>query len=312
MKALIYNKKNRESPFSLQEILKPEPTDNQVQIKVHAVSINAADYRALELGSIPKSKIFGSDVAGVVESVGANVVGLKAGDEVVGDTSGCGLGGYAEYLVAPETVFALKPQNITFETAASVPMAGVTALQGLRDKGQIQAGQKVLIYGASGGVGTFAVQLAKYYGTHVTAVCSTGKVDLIKTLGADRVIDYTTSDFKPLQDSFDLILAINGKNSLGFYKKLLKKGGRYVMIGGSYSQIFGTLLFGPFYSFGSKKIISLMAKPLATDLALILQFISEEKIKPLIEKVYPFEESANAFQKVSLGHSTGKNIIKIV
>jgi NADPH:quinone reductase-like Zn-dependent oxidoreductase len=188
MKAVIFNKRNSPDFLSLCDVERPVPTDDEVLVKIHAVSVNAADYRSMKLGIIPKRKIFGADIAGRIEAVGKNVNNFKIGDNVVGDISACGFGGFAEYAAVPENTLALKPVGMPFETAAAIPMAAVTALQALRNKGNIQRGQKVLVCGAGGGVGTFAVQLAKYFGAEVTAVCGEKNITVVQNLGADFVI----------------------------------------------------------------------------------------------------------------------------
>jgi NADPH:quinone reductase-like Zn-dependent oxidoreductase len=190
MKAVVYDKSNSPDVLILRDVEKPVPNENEVLVKIHAVSINAIDYRSMRMGIIPKRKIFGTDIAGRVESVGSNIRELRVGDEVFGDLSSCGFGGFAEYVAVPESVLALKAASISFEDAAAIPMAALTALQALRDKGNIQPGQKVLICGAGGGVGTFAVQLAKYFGAEVTAVCGEANVELVRSLVIERPIMY--------------------------------------------------------------------------------------------------------------------------
>ena len=218
MKAIVYNKYGPPDVLELKEVEKPIPKDNQVLVKVHAASVNYGNLVLLKgkpflarfaFGLLkPKYSIPGGDIAGRVEAVGKNVKQFQPGDEVFGDLSGCGWGGFAEYVSVPENVLALKPANMSFEEAAAVPMAAVTALQGLRDKGKIQSGQKVLINGASGGVGTFAVQIAKSFGAEVTGVCSTRNLDIVRSIGADHVIDYTKEDFTEKTQRYDLILAV--------------------------------------------------------------------------------------------------------
>ena len=224
MKAIIYTKYGSPDVLQFKDVEKPTPKDNEVLVKIFAASVNAADWHLLRADPIlarfatgllkPKNTILGSDIAGRVEAVGSNVKQFKPGDDVFGDISGCGWGGFAEYVCVIETALALKPTNLTFEQAAAVPMAAVTALQGLRDKGQIQAKQKVLINGASGGVGTFAVQIAKAFGAEVTGVCSTRNMDMVRSIGADHVIDYTREDFTKNGQQYDLILA--ARKSFGF------------------------------------------------------------------------------------------------
>ena len=266
MKAIVYNKKSYPDKLVYCDVDKPMPNDNEVLIKVHSVSLNAADYRSMKMGLIPKRKIFGADIAGRIESVGKNISLFKPGDEVMGDLASYGFGGLAEYVTAPEKALIIKPDQVSFEEAATLPMAAMTALQSLRDKCNIQKGQKVLIVGSAGGVGTFAIQLAKYYETEVTGVCSSKNVQQTLSLGANYVIDYTKENFTKKDKRYDIILGINGNYPLLAYKKTLTSNGTYVMVGGSLSQIFKSLLFGWALSFGSKKMKSLAAKANKTDL----------------------------------------------
>jgi NADPH:quinone reductase-like Zn-dependent oxidoreductase len=311
MKAVVYNKKTRPGKLVLSDIEKPVPNNREVLVKIVAVSVNAADYRSMKMGMIPKKKIFGADIAGIVESVGNNIQQFKPGDEVAGEIAGYGFGGFAEYAVAPERLFVHKPGNISFEEAAAIPMAALTALQALRDKGNIQRGHQVLIIGSGGGVGTFAVQLAKCFNATVTAVCSTRNLEQTQNLGADYVIDYTKEEFLQGNRSYDLVLAVNGSYSLLACKRILNPKGTYVMIGGSLAQIFKAMLFGWFLSFGSKKIRFLAAKPKQKDLEYIMKLANDGKIKPVIEKNYPLEKTAEAVRYMSEGHATGKVVIKV-
>ncbi len=309
MKAVIYNKKGDPDKLVYCDVEKPRPTDNEVLVQIVAVSVNAMDYRSMRMGMIPKKKIFGADIAGRVESVGNNIQQFKPGDEVIGDLSDHGSGGFAEYAVAPEKAFTLKPANISFEEAASLPVAATTALRALRDRGNIQEGQKVLIVGSSGGVGTFAVQLAKYYGASVTAVCSSRNVELSLSFGAHKVIDYTKEDFSKSDDLYDLILAINGNSRLSVYKRMLNPGGIYVMVGGALSQITRSILFGRFMSFGSKKMHTLTVKSSQKDLEFLAKLAGEGIIKPLIESQYSLQKTAAAMRYLNEGHAQGKVVI---
>lgn len=311
MKAVIYDKTIKPDKLSYCEVDKPVPTDNEVLIKVFAVSVNAADYRSMKMGLIPKKKIFGADVAGRIESIGKNIHNFKVGDEVVGDFSSIGFGGFAEYAVAPEKAIVLKPAKLSFDVAAALPLAAVTALQALRDKSKIQKGQMVLIYGGGGGVGTFAIQLAKYYGAIVTVVCGSKNVEQSRLLGADYIIDYTKDDALNDAQRYDLILAVNGNRRLIDYKRALKPGGRYVMVGGSMSQIFSSLLFGRIMSIGSKKMYALAAKPNQKDLEFVTLLAADNKIKPVIDRYYPLDKVADAIRYISESHASGKVIIKL-
>lgn len=311
MKAVVYDKAMKPDKLSFREVDKPVLTDDEVLIKIQAVSVNAADYRSMKMGMIPKKKIFGADVAGRVESIGKNIHHFKVGEEVLGDLASFGFGGFAEYAVAPEKALVLKPANLSFEVAAALPMAAVTALQALRDKGEIQKGQMVLIHGGGGGVGTFAIQLAKYFGAEVTVVCGSKNVDQSKSLGADEVIDYSKEDFFKSEKRYDLILAINGNRRLMDYKRALKPGGSYVMVGGSLSQIFKSLLFGWVMSIGSKKMHALAAKPNQKDLEFVTKLAADGKITSVIERTYSLEQVAEAIRYVSEGHAGGKVIVKV-
>ncbi len=311
MKAIVYDKKNSSNILVPKEIEKPIPGDNEVLVKIHAVSINAADYRAMKMGIIPKRKIFGADIAGKVEAAGKNTKEFSIGDDVLGDISAVGFGGFAEYVAVPESALTLKPAGVSYETAAAVPMAAVTALQALRDKGEIQSGQKVLICGAGGGVGTFAVQLAKYFGAEVTAVCGEKNEKLIQSLGADEVINYKKNDFTKGSKCYDLVLAVNGSYSLSAYKRLLTPKGIYVMVGGGLSQIVKSMLFGVFMSIGSRKMRTLAAKPNKKDLVFIIQLVEAGKVKPVIDRRYPLQETADAVRYLSGGHAMGKVVISV-
>jgi len=323
MKAIVYTKYGPPDVLQLKEVEKPTPKDNEVLIKVHAASVNYADWgllrgkpflvRLMEFGPLkPKNQILGADLAGRVEAVGRNVKQFQPGDEVFGDISGCGWGAFAEYVSIPENALVLKPANISFEEAAAVPLAAVTALQGLRDKGQIQPGQKVLINGASGGVGTFAVQIAKSFGAEVTAVCSTRNLDMARSIGADQVIDYTQENFTQNRQRYDLILAANGYHSISDYKRALSPEGIYVCTGGSMAQIFQSMLLGPWMSMtGSKKMGNLAAKSNKKDLFFMKELLEAGKVVPVIDRCYPLSEVAEALGYLGEGHARGKVVITI-
>ncbi len=324
MKAIVYTKYGPPDVLNLEEVREPTPRDDEVLIKVHAASANARDWRLLRadpflvrlnLGLLkPKHNTLGSDIAGRVEAVGGNVKQFQPGDEVFGDLSGGGFGGggFAEYVCASEDALALKPASLTFEEAAAAPMAAVTALQGLRDKGRIQPGQKVLINGASGGVGTLAVQIAKSFGAEVTGVCSTRKSDMVRALGADHVIDYTQEDFTRNGQRYDLILAVNGYRPISDYKRALNAKGIYVMVGGSTAQIFQALLLGPWMSMtGSKKMGALSAKPDQEDLVFVKELVEAGKVMPVIDRRYPLSEVGEALRYLEEGHAGGKVVITV-
>ena len=322
MKAVVYTKYGSPDVLQLKEVEKPTPKDNEVLIRIHAASANAADWHLLRgdpfllrlgYGLLkPNNTILGADIAGRVEAVGNNVTQFQPGDEVFGDISGCGLGGFAEYVSVPEHAVISKPASMTFEEAAAVPMAAVTALQGLRDKGQIQPGQKVLIHGASGGVGTFAVQIAKAFRAEVTAVCSTRKVDLVRSIGADHVIDYTQEDFTKNGQRYDLILAANGNRSMFEYKRALAPKGRYVVTGGSMAQLFQAMLLGPLLSTaGRQNMGNVLARPNQKDLACMKELLEAGKVIPVIDRCYPLSETAEAIRYLEAGHARGKVVITV-
>ncbi|MBW4439337.1 MAG: NAD(P)-dependent alcohol dehydrogenase [Pleurocapsa minor GSE-CHR-MK-17-07R] len=311
-----------EDVLRLTEVAKPTPKDNEVLVKIHAVSLNSADWRLLtadpflvrlEFGlQKPKRPILGSDIAGTVEAVGRDVKAFKAGDAVFGDLSGCGLGGFAEYVAVPEHVLALKPARLSFEETAALPMGSVTALQALRDKGGLQAGEHVLIHGASGGVGSFSVQIAKALGAHVTAVCSTRHIETVRRLGADQVIDYTREDFAASGQQYDLIVGVNGARSIFDYKRALKPQGRYVMVGGTSKQIFQAMLLGSIVSGGGKKLSGLLQKFNAGDLQTIAAMVEAGKIAPLMDKCYDgLAQIPAALRAFGEGHTSGKIVITV-
>lgn len=311
MKAILYDKRSPGDVLSLREVAKPVPGEGQVRIKIVCVSINAADYRSMSMGMIPKSKIFGSDVAGIVEAVGRNASQFKVGEAVFGGLSEVGFGGFAEYVAAPETVFVRKPAGVTFEQAAALPIASFTALQALRDKGEIRAGEKILIYGAGGGVGTFAVQLAKYFGAQVTAVCGARNVEMVRSLGAERVIDYTKEDVTHSGQQFDLVLGVNGSQPLRAYYRLLAPNGIFVLVGGALSQILKSMVFGPLMSLGSRKMRFLSAQTNPKDLAYLIGLVEEGQIKPVIDRTYPLAQTAEAVNSLKQGHARGKVVISM-
>ena len=312
MKAVIYNKSKIPTGFQYCEVEKPAPQKDEVLVKVHAVSLNAADYRSMRMGNIPKHRIFGADISGQVESVGSDITRFKPGDAVFGDLADHGFGGLAEYATAPERLLALKPSGVSHEVAATLPIAALTALQALRDKGELQKGQKLLIYGAGGGVGNFAVQLGKYYGAQVTAVCGPHNVELVRSLGADRVIDYIEEDIFKMGEFFDLILAVNGNHPLSVYKRALTPRGISVTVGGSLTQVFQTMLFGSFMSIGGRKMRFLAAKPNPKDLEFLIKLVKEGVLKPVIDRRYSLEEAPEAMQYISRGHARGKVVITVV
>ncbi|MDD4968729.1 MAG: NAD(P)-dependent alcohol dehydrogenase [Paludibacter sp.] len=323
MKAIVYEKYGSPEVLKLEEVEKPVPKDNEVLVKVHAASINSYDWRLLTASPFlvramgggllkPKNKILGADVAGRVEAVGKDVTQFHPGDEVFGDLAGSGCGAFAEYVCAPEKALALKPAGMSFVEAASLPMASITALQGLRNMGHIQQGQQVLIQGASGGVGMFAVQIAKSFGAEVTAVCSTRNLEQAHSLGADHVIDYNREDFTKNGKTYDLILAANGYHSILDYKRALNTTGIYVMTGGSMSQMFQAILLGPLISMtGRNKMGALTAKSNSNDLVFMSELFIAGKVKPIIDKQFKLSEVPEAFRYYENVHPQGKIVITI-
>ena len=316
MKAILYTSYGSPSNLHLTEVEKPVPGDNQILIKVHAASVNSYDWRHLRadpffirvmVGGLfkPKHRILGADVAGKVEAVGRNVTQFKPGDDVFGEGS---YGGFAEYVCVDENRFILKPDNLTFDEAAAVPMAALTALQGLRDKGKIKAKQKVLINGASGGVGTFAVQIARSFGAEVTGVCSTAKMDLVRSLGADNVVDYTQEDVTRNNQKYDLILDTAAHRSISDYKRILNPDGVYVLVGGSISRIF-QLMFKS--KTGVKNIGTMVASINQKDLLFLAELLKSGKIKSIIDKRFPLADTAKALQYFEEGHTRGKIVITV-
>jgi len=324
MKAIVYTQYGSPDVLQLKEVEKPTPRDNEVLLKVYATSVNAGDLHVLRADPFlirlmgygllkPKNKILGAAIAGRIEAIGGNVKQFQPGDDVFGDLSESGKrGGFAEYVCASADALVLKPSRLSFEEAAAVPVAAVTALQGLRDKGHIQAGQKVLINGASGGVGTFAVQIAKSFGAEVTAVCSTSNVDAARSMGADHVIDYTKEDFTQNGQHYDLIVAANGNRSISEYKRALRPNGTYVVTGGSKKQTYQAMLLGPWISMtGTKKMGNLMAKPNTKDLGFVKELLEAGKVIPVIDRRYPLRETAEALRYLEAGRARGKVVITV-
>ena len=319
MKAIVYYSYGSPDVLKCEEIEKPTAGDNEVLIKVRAASVNPLDWRLmrgkplfvrLAIGGLRKPKItrLGVDLAGQVEAVGRNVTQFQPGDEVFGACHGA----FAEYVCAIEDKLALKPANISFEDAAAVPVAALSALQGLRDKGRIQRGHKVLVDGASGGVGTFAVQIAKSFGAEVTAVCSTRNVDTARSIGADHVIDYTREDFTQSGQHYDLILAANAYHSIFDYKRALSPKGIYVIAGGGGVQMLQGMFLGPLLSLiGSKKMRFFMAKLNKTDLVLLKDLLETGKVVPIIDRRYPLSDVAEALRYLEEGHARGKVVITL-
>ncbi len=318
MKAMVFTEYGPPDVLKLQEVERPAPNEDQVLVKVHAASVVWADLAFVKgepfmsrLASglrEPRHKIPGMDMAGRVEAVGRKAKQFRPGDEVFGDLSRCGYGAFAEYVAVPEGELALKPANIPFEEAATLPQAALVALQGLRDKGQIQPGQKVLINGASGGNGTFAVQIAKSFGAEVTGVCSARNLDLVRSLGADQVIDYTQEDFTQGGQRYDLMFDIVGNRSVSDCMRALRPKGTYVAC--AFSPV--ALLLGPLISMlGSKKVVQLSHSPDVEDLAFVKELVEAGKVVPVIDKRYQLSEVAEALRNYEDGHAQGKVVITV-
>jgi NADPH:quinone reductase-like Zn-dependent oxidoreductase len=323
LKAIVTTQYGPPEVLQLREIATPTPAVDQVLIKLYASSVNPLDsfmmrgplFLLPRVGKLlkPKHKVIGADIAGRVESVGKDIKNIHPGDEVFGASfQGKGLGGFAEYICATEDRLALKPANISFEEAAAVPVAAITALQGLRDQGQIERGQRVRIDGASGGVGTFAVQIAKSFGAEVTAVCSPGNVDKARSIGADHVIDYTREDFTQSRKLYDLILGANAHRSIFDYRRALRRNGIFVMVGGGFARILQAAALGPLLSqIGSKKIRFFIAKINTKDLVFLKDLLEAGGIAPVIDRRYPLSEAAEALRYREGGHAHGKVVIVI-
>ena len=322
MKAIVCPQYGSPDVLRYEQVQKPVPADGEVRVKIHAASLNAGDWHLMRADPClvrlayglfrPWYKIPGTDIAGRVEAVGENVTGLKVGDEVYGDLSECGFGAFAEYTAVPESALALKPEGMRFEQAAAIPSAAVTALQGLRDKGRVQAGQKVLINGASGGVGTYAVQLAKAFGAEVTAVCSTTKVEMVRELGADYVIDYTKKDFTQNGKRYDLIFAVNGYRSLSDYEQALTPRGIYITSGGTMAQLFEAMLLGPWKSRKKgKTFANFLVKPNKQDLLFLKGLVEDGRLQPVIDRQYTLQEVPEALTYLEAGHARGKVVITL-
>jgi len=323
MKAIVFHQYGQPDVLALEEIAKPSPEDDEVLVKVYASCINSWDYELIQ--GIPfinrlmsgllkptKIKTPGCDIAGRIESVGKNIKGFQAGDEVFGDLSSCGWGGFAEYVAAPEKALELKPACLTFEQSAAVPQAALLALQGLQKGGGLQkdgdwAGKKVLINGAGGGSGTFAIQIAKEFGAEVTAVDSTEKLDIMRSTGADHVIDYTQKNFTNNGLRYDLIFDNAANRSLSDYKRALNPGGIHVMVGGKSFNIFKSVLVS---LFGSRKFVLLLHKA-NKGLESMKQLFEADKVVPVIDRSYPLSEAVDAMRYFAAGHSKGKVVITI-
>jgi len=320
MRAMVYEKYGSPAVLHLAEVEKPVPTDDEVLIKVHAVSVNGSDREGLigkplyaRLGGLlkPRHHILGSDIAGRVESTGNNNTEFKPGDEVFGELPGY-RGGFAEYVCTHGRTMALKPASLSFEEAAAIPQGGVIALQGIRERGRVQVGQRVLVNGAGGSAGSFAIQLAKLYGAEVTGVDNTGKLDFMRSLGADHVIDYTRDDFTKSGKQYDLILDPVAHRSVFAYQRALRPNGTYFFVGGSAAVIFQILLLGPWIKGAKAKNIRMLMVPQnRKDLISITQLCGAGTIFPAIDKRYSLSEVPEALRYVVEGHAKGKVVVTV-
>ena len=318
---MVYRKYGSPDQLKLEEIPKPIPGDDEVLIRVHTSSVNSWDWDLVRgrpylarIGAFrkPKHRILGADVAGDVQAVGRNVTQLQPGDEVFGDISGCGWGGFAEYVCARADVLALKPPSMTFEEAASLPQAGVLALQGLRIGGPIEPGQSVLINGAGGGVGTFAIQIARSFGAEVTGVDSTEKLDTMRSTGADHVIDYTQADFTRSGRQHDLVLDVAAFRSVFDCARALSPNGTYVIVGGSTARIAQAMAMKPLISvFRSKKVSLLLHRPDKKDLDSLIELVEAGDLVPVIDRQYALRELPEAIRYLGDGHTRGKVVITV-
>jgi NADPH:quinone reductase-like Zn-dependent oxidoreductase len=323
MKAIVYHRYGSPDVLELQEIDKPVVNDDDVLVRVRAASANPADWHHMRgvpyimrpqsgLGK-PRTSVLGHDIAGHVEAVGKDATRFRPGDEVFGDVE---RGGFAEYTCVSEALLGLKPANLTFEQGAAVPLAALTALQGLRDAGQLQPEQKVLIIGASGGVGTFAVQIAKLFGAHVTGVCSTRNVEMVRSLGADDVIDYTQEDFIESGQKYDLIFQLAGTRSPSDCRRALSSKGTLVLSSGEsdgrwigpMDRIVKAAALSPFVS---QKLGSFLAKPNKDDLQLLKERVEADKLKSVIDRTYSLSEAPEAIRYLEKGHARGKVVITV-
>jgi len=322
MAAIVADRYGSPDVLRLEEVELPVPEADEVLIEVQAAGVNAADWhllradppfvRLMGFGLLrPNDEIPGADVAGRVEAVGRDVTEFEPGDEVFGDLSACGHGAFAEYVCAPEDALVSKPADLTFEEAAAVPLAAVTALQALREGG-IQEGQKVLVVGASGGVGTYAVQIAKAYGAEVTGVCSTGKVDLVRSLGADHVVDYSREDFAEGGQRYDLILDAGAYRSILDCRRALEPDGTYVQVGGATARLFEAMLVGPLLSMTDGRTLgNVIAEPNREDLLAVCDLVEAGDVTPAIDRRYPLAEVPEAIRYVEDGRARGKVVVTV-
>ncbi len=320
MKAIVCPRYGSADVLELQDVSQPTPNDNEVLVKVYAASVNAGDWHLMRADPFlmrlifgffkPKQPILGSDFAGRIEAVGKNVTKFNVGDEVFGSSPNFGT--FAEYVAATEDHLVLKPANVSFEQAAATPIAGLTALQGLRDHGKLRAGHKVLINGASGGVGTFAVQIAKALGAEVTAMCSTEKVDMVRAIGADHVIDYKKESFTTQDKQYDVILGVGGYYPLAEYKRALTSNGTFVMTGGETKQMFEAMFLGSFMSKkDGKTLTNFMQTSSQDDLLFLQELLEAGSISPVTDTQFPLSQVPEAITYLESGRAKGKIVINV-
>ena len=324
MKAIVQTEYGSADVLKLREVDRPTITDSQLLIRVHATSVHAGDRHLMHgtpwllrliFGGIfkPKIQILGTDIAGTVEAIGLAVTQFKIGDQIFGDLSECGFGGFAEYVAAPEKAFILKPYNLTFEEAATVPVSALAALQGLCKLGQIQSGQNVLINGASGGVGTYAIQIAKANGAEVTALCHTRNIEVMRSIGADHIIAYDQIDITKTSQQYDLIFDAAAYRSVFDYLPILKSKGTYVIVGGSIARLFQIMLFGSLVSkWTGRKLCALSSTPNQTDLTTLKDLLEAEKIVPIIDRHYTLNEVPEAIRRLEDHQVIGKISIQVM
>jgi len=325
MRGVVYTRTGPPEVLEVREVPRPRPGAHEVLVRVRAASVNALDSRRfasqLDGGRIPwvmrlldtnVGRVLGADMAGVVESLGSEVTRVRVGDEVFGVAAGL-RGAFADYACAAETHLTKKPPALSFDAAAAVPIAALTALQGLRDKGKVKAGQRILIHGASGGVGTFAIQLAKVLGAEVTAVTSARSAAQALSLGASRSLDYAREDFSRRSERYELILAVNGRRSMWDYRRALAPGGRCVVVGGSLGQIAEAALLGPWLSlFGGKRVGFMgIARTTPDDLAFLAELLETGRLTPVVDRAYPLGAAAEALRYAAQGHATGKVVLRV-
>lgn len=320
MKAIVYDRYGSPDVLRLADIPRPDVGDDDVLVRVHAASVNSWDWDLVTGTPVlfrfwgllrPKHKVPGADIAGRVEAVGKNVTRFRPGDEVFGDLCQCGWGGFAEYARARESALTPKPAGMTFEQAAALPQAGAMALQGLRDEGGLRPAQKVLINGAGGGVGTFAIQIATSLGAEVTGVDRTEKLETMRSAGAAEVIDYTKEDFTASGKTYDLILDAAAHRSMFDYARALNRGGTYVMLGGSIGRILQLLLIGPWISRSEQKKMRLLAAKANHDLTALGELFQAGKLSPVIDRCFPLDEVPDAFRYFGEGKALGKIVITV-